>query len=163
MVRDSLELAMVAQEWAIKAKEGIAKILENFMDINHISFETLCDIMPIDDDILEDILSGDSDMISMNELSAILIALDLAVQIMPASESPLHFGSGTKEQNLITEAKKIESERQEAEENNEVFGCGVIFSDNPKLKEALEVFVNMIDTNPEAIDSFMKLFGNNQK
>ncbi len=29
------------------------------------------------------------------------------------------------------------------------------------LKEALEVFVNMFDTNPEAIDSFMKLFSKN--
>lgn len=163
MVRDSLELAMVSQEWAIQAKECIAKILENFMDINHISFETLCDIMPIDDDILEDILSGKSDMISINELSAILIALDLTVQIMPASESPLHFGTGTKEQNLITEAEKIESERQKAKENNEAFGCGVIFSDNPKLKEALEMFVNMFDTNPEAIDSFMELFRYSQK
>ena len=76
MVRNSFELAVIAQQWANKAKESIAMILEDFMIKNHISFQTLCKIMPIDEDILEDIMSGKSDMITMNELSAIIIALD---------------------------------------------------------------------------------------
>lgn len=159
MVRNSFELAVIAQQWANKAKESIAMILEDFMIKNHISFQTLCKIMPIDEDILEDIMSGKSDMITMNELSAIIIALDLAVEVMPASVSPLHLGSGTSEENLLTEARQIENEKEE--NNNESFGCGIIISDNPRLKEALEIFVNMFDTNPEAIDSFMKLFSKN--
>lgn len=162
MVRNSFELTVIAQQWANKTKESIAMILEDFMIKNHISFQTLCKIMPIDEDILEDIMSGKSDMITMNELSAIIIALDLAVEVMPASVSPLHLGSGTSEENLLTEARQIENEKQEKEENNnESFGCGIIISDNPRLKEALEIFVNMFDTNPEAIDSFMKLFSKN--
>lgn len=159
MVKNSFELAVIAQQWANKAKESIAMILEDFMVKNHISFQTLCEIMPIDEDILEDIMSGKSDMITMNELSAIIIALDLAVEVMPASASPICLGSGTSEENLLTEARQIEDEKQE--NDNESFGCGIIISDNPKLKEALEIFVNMFDTNPEAIDSFMKLFSKN--
>lgn len=154
MIRNSKELAELSQEWAAKAKKEVSNILKMFMDTNNISFDTLCEITPIYPDVLEDILNGESDMISMNELAAIMLLTDLVVEIMPSSQSPLKIGSGTEEENIVLEAKKIEGDLEEEES----FGCGIIMSDNPRLKEAMEVLVNMFDKNPQAIDSFIKLY-----
>lgn len=154
MIRNSKELAELSQEWAAKAKKEVSNILKMFMDNNNISFETLCEITPIYPDVLEDILNGESEMISMNELATIMLLTDLVVEIMPSSQSPLKIGTGTEDENIVLEAQKIEKDSEEEES----FGCGIIMSDNPKLKEAMEVLVNMFDKNPQAIDSFIKLY-----
>lgn len=162
MVRNSDELALVSQEWADKAKESIADCLLNFMQENEISFETLCEIMPIEEDILEDILSGNSDMITMNELSAIMVCLDLVAEIKPAHMTPIQFGTGTEEENIITEAQEIEDEMNVSEPET-ALGCGVIISDDPKLKEVLEIIVQMFEKNPKSVDAFINFFGKDMR
>lgn len=154
MIRNKEELAQLTEEWAERGKQAIAGLLHQFMKENDISFETLSEIMPVYPDVLEDILNGESEMISMNEIAAIMLLSDLAIEIKPSSLSPLSIGTGTEDENIVIEAQKIEGINQE----DETLGCGIIISDNPKLKEAMEVLVNMFDKNPQAVDSFIKLY-----
>lgn len=154
MVKNSEELALISQEWADRAKKSIADSLIGFMQKNQIGFEALCSVMPIDSDILEDILEGDSDMISMNELSAIMVCLDLVAEIKPANLTPISFGSGNEKENII-----IEAQNYGREFNSYKIGCGIVMSDNPKLQEALETIVEMFENDPKSIDAFIGLFG----
>lgn len=154
MIKNSNELAELSQEWAAKAKKEVANILKMFMRDNNISFETLCEITPIYPDVLEDILEGESEMITVNELATIMLLTDLVAEIKPSSQTPIQIGTGTEDENIILEAQEIEG----ISNGNTMFGCGFIMSDNPKLKEAMEVLVNMFDRNPQAVDAFIKLY-----
>ena len=88
MVKNREELLKVAQSNASQLKGHLRDTIVDFLDFQHVSPEELAYVLGISEDEMSQILDGDGN-ITIDALSKLLVATDLAVEIKPVSKTPL--------------------------------------------------------------------------
>ena len=94
MVRNREELLRVASKNAGQLKNEVSRGLKAFMSARRVKVNELAYVLGINSDHLNGIIRGTAEL-NVDDLSKILVALDLAVEIKPVGETPLGaYGEG---------------------------------------------------------------------
>lgn len=94
MVRNREELRQEAQAWLAQASEDLSSRFNDFIETEGVDPRELAQVLDISDQILREILNGDLAHVTAEVLIKLFIANDLAVDIVPVSETPIgQFGS----------------------------------------------------------------------
>lgn len=94
MVKNREELLRVAESNVRQLKDNLSKSVQAFMVAHNTNPEELAYALGISNEEMENIIAGDG-VITLDTLSKLLIATDMAVVIKPVSMTPLHaYGDG---------------------------------------------------------------------
>lgn len=94
MVRNREELRQEAQAWLAQAAVDLSGRFNNFIETERVDPRELAQVLDINEQILTEILNGDLTHVTAEVLIKLFIANDLAVDIVPVSETPIgQFGS----------------------------------------------------------------------
>jgi predicted XRE-type DNA-binding protein len=94
MVKNREELLQVAQSNASQMKAHLRKAVSNFLNVQRVSPEELAYVLGITNDEMHQILEGNGN-ITVDALSKLLVATDMAVEIKPVRNTPLGgYGKG---------------------------------------------------------------------
>lgn len=94
MVRNREELLRVASQHAGQLKNEVSRGLKGFMSAKRVSAGQLAHVLGINEGHMNEIVRGTAQL-NVDDLSKILVALDLAVEIKPVSMTPVGgYGDG---------------------------------------------------------------------
>lgn len=94
MVRNREELLRVASQHAGQLKNEVSRGLKGFMSAKRVSASQLAHVLGINEGHMNEIVRGTAQL-NVDDLSKILVALDLAVEIKPVSMTPVGgYGDG---------------------------------------------------------------------
>lgn len=94
MVRNREELLRVASQHAGQLKNEVSRGLKAFMSAKHVSTNQLARVLGINESHMTEIVRGTAQL-NVDDLSKILVALDLAVEIKPVELTPIGgYGDG---------------------------------------------------------------------
>lgn len=94
MVRNREELRQEAQAWLAQAAGDLSGRFNDFIETERVDPRELAQVLDINEQILREILNGDLTHVTAEVLIKLFIANDLAVDIVPVSETPIgQFGS----------------------------------------------------------------------
>lgn len=94
MVRNREELRQEAQAWLAQAAGDLSGRFNDFIETERVDPRELAQVLDINEQILSEILNGDLTHVTAEVLIKLFIANDLAVDIVPVSETPIgQFGS----------------------------------------------------------------------
>lgn len=94
MVRNREELRQEAQAWLAQAAGDLSGRFNDFIESERVDPRELAQVLDINEQILREILNGDLTHVTAEVLIKLFIANDLAVDIVPVSETPIgQFGS----------------------------------------------------------------------
>lgn len=166
MVKNLVELQEESAKWSQMAITDLKKQMEMFMNTHNANVEKVAELLGWKPKKVQAILDGIGD-IRISDLATLLIATNQVLQILPAKETPIHFGSlpdevNTEDENESDipewdrEDEKEEPKRKE-EEPTQINGgiIGIDLSNNPDL---LNLFNNISKMFKESglIDLFSK-------
>ena len=94
MVRNREELRQEAQAWLAQASEDLSSRFNDFIETEGVDPRELAQVLDISDQILREILNGNLAHVTAEVLIKLFIANDLAVDIVPVSQTPIgQFGA----------------------------------------------------------------------
>lgn len=94
MVRNREELRQEAQFWLAQASEDLSGRFNDFIETQGVEPRELAQVLDISEQVLNEILGGDLSHVTAETLIKLFIANDLAVEIVPVSQTPIgQFGS----------------------------------------------------------------------
>ena len=94
MVRNREELRQEAQAWLAQASEDLSSRFNDFIETEGVDPRELAQVLDINEQILSEILNGDLTHVTAEVLIKLFIANDLAVDIVPVSQTPIgQFGA----------------------------------------------------------------------
>jgi hypothetical protein len=88
MVKNREELLQVANSNSAQMKNHLRRAVRSFLDMQHVSPEDLAYVLGITNDEMRQILEGDGN-VTVDVLSKLLVATDMAVEIKPVRNTPL--------------------------------------------------------------------------
>ena len=94
MVRNREELRQEAQAWLAQASEDLSSRFNDFIETEGVDPRELAQVLDISDQTLREILNGNLAHVTAEVLIKLFIANDLAVNIVPVSQTPMgQFGT----------------------------------------------------------------------
>lgn len=143
MVKSREELLEVASEWTNKAMLELKEKMSEFMDEHDADVEEIAHITGLRMATVEAILDGEGD-IRISDLAKLLVATDQVLQIMPASETPITYGTDEDEEEEDGEEyEDTDSDKDEAEDTTLklVKNIATFLDSNPGLKDFISKII----------------------
>lgn len=154
MVKSREELLEVANEWTNKAMLELKEKMSEFMDEHDADVEEIAHITGLRMATVEAILDGEGD-IRISDLAKLLVATDQVLQIMPASETPITYG--TDEDEDVEEDEEYDDDDEDVEQDDETASDkGEVEDTTLKLVKNIATF---LDSNPGLKDFISKIIG----
>jgi hypothetical protein len=156
MVKSREELLEVASEWTNKAMLELKEKMSEFMDEHDADVEEIAHITGLRMATVEAILDGEGD-IRISDLAKLLVATDQVLQIMPASETPITYGTDEDEEEEDGEEYDDDDEDVEQDEDTDSDKDEAEAEDTTlKLVKNIATF---LDSNPGLKDFISKIIG----
>lgn len=156
MVKSREELLEVASEWTNKAMLELKEKMSEFMDKHDADVEEIAHITGLRIATVEAILDGEGD-IRISDLAKLLVATDQVLQIMPASETPITYGTDEDEEEEDDEEYDDDDEDVEQDEDTDSDKDEAEAEDTTlKLVKNIATF---LDSNPGLKDFISKIIG----
>ena len=147
MVKSREELLEVASEWTNKAMLELKEKMSEFMDEHDADIEEIAHITGLRIATVNAILDGDGD-IRISDLAKLLVATDQVLQIMPASETPITYGTDEDEEEEdddedVEQDEDTDSDKDEAEDTTLklVKNIATFLDSNPGLKDFISKII----------------------
>lgn len=155
MVKSREELLEVASEWTNKAMLELKEKMSEFMDEHDADVEEIAHITGLRIATVEAILDGEGD-IRISDLAKLLVATDQVLQIMPASETPITYG--TDEDEDVEEDDEEYDDDDEDVEQDEDTDSDKDETEDTTLKLVKNI-ATFLDSNPGLKDFISKIIG----
>lgn len=153
MVKSREELLEVASEWTNKAMLELKEKMSEFMDEHDADIEEIAHITGLRIATVNAILDGEGD-IRISDLAKLLVATDQVLQIMPASETPITYGTDEDEE----EEDEEEEDDEEYVEQDEDTDSDKDEAEDTTLKLVKNI-ATFLDSNPGLKDFISKIIG----
>lgn len=143
MVKSREELLEVASEWTNKAMLELKEKMSEFMDEHDADIEEIAHITGLRIATVNAILDGEGD-IRISDLAKLLVATDQVLQIMPASETPITYGTDEdEEEEDVEQDEDTDSDKDEAEDTTLklVKNIATFLDSNPGLKDFISKII----------------------
>lgn len=157
MVKSREELLEVASEWTNKAMLELKEKMSEFMDEHDADVEKIAHITGLRMATVEAILDGEGD-IRISDLAKLLVATDQVLQIMPASETPITYGTDEDEEEEEEEDDEEYDDDDEDVEQDEDTDSDKDEAEDTTLKLVKNI-ATFLDSNPGLKDFISKIIG----
>ena len=155
MVKSREELLEVANEWTNKAMLELKEKMSEFMDEHDADVEEIAHITGLRMATVEAILDGEGD-IRISDLAKLLVATDQVLQIMPASETPITYGTD-EDEDVEEDDEEYDDDDEDVEQDDETASDkGEVEDTTLKLVKNIATF---LDSNPGLKDFISKIIG----
>lgn len=151
MFKSREELLEVASKWTNKSMLELKEKMSEFMDKHDTDIEEIAHITGLRIATVNAILDGEGD-ISISDLAKLLVATDQVLQIMPASETPITYGTDEEEddEEYDDDDEDVEQDEDTDSDKDEVEDTTL------KLVKNIATF---LDSNPGLKDFISKIIG----